>query len=258
MSAKTKLWAAWADLLNALQFLTRIPVPSPYTPDALARAAKFFPIVGLLVGACAAGLNALLAPHLPRFATATLLVLFLVLITGCLHEDGLADTADALGGGWIREQVLTILKDSRIGSYGAAALTLSLVARIVLLASLQANKVASYLIVSQVLCRWSTLPLSMFLPSAHVVIGEEAPSQGARIARRISSGDLMFATGFSFAVAATALRMQAIVAVAGVMLLTLLSGLYYKHRVGGVTGDFFGATNQLTEIFVYLSGVWIG
>jgi adenosylcobinamide-GDP ribazoletransferase len=257
VNAKATLRGVGADLLAAIQFLTRIPVSAPHAPDALAQAAKFFPLVGLIVGACAAGLNMLLAPHLPRLVTATLLVVFLVLITGCLHEDGLADAADALGGGWTREQILIILKDSRIGSYGAAALTLSLVARVVLLASLQANQVAWYLIVSQVLCRWSTLPLSAFLPSARPAVDGGTPGQGARIARLISPGTLVFGSLFSFAVAAIALKMHAIVVIVGAMLLTLLSGVYYKRRTGGVTGDFFGATNQLTEIFVYLTGVWI-
>ena len=257
MNAKGTLRGAGIDLLTAIQFLTRIPVSARYEPDALVHAAKFFPLVGLIVGACAAGLNMLLTPHLPRLATAILLVVFLVLITGSLHEDGLADAADALGGGWTREQIFIILKDSRIGSYGAAALALSLVARVVLLASLQANQVAWYLIVSQVLCRWSTLPLSAFLPSARPAIDGGTPGQGSRIARLISPGTLVFGSLFSFTVAALALKMHAIVVIAGVMLLTLLSGIYYKRRTGGVTGDFFGATNQLTEIFVYLAGVWI-
>lgn len=246
-----------SDFFAALQFLTRIPVSSLYEPDSLARAVKFFPVVGLVIGACAALLNVLLAPHLPRLVSALLIVAFLALITGCLHEDGLADAADAFGGGWTREQILTILKDSRIGSYGCAALTLSLIARVTLLAALPSNQVARYLIASQVLSRWTTLPLSAFLPAARTLAASDNAGQGARIAQRTSLGVVIFGSVFSFAVAAVALRMNAFAAVAGPILLTLVSGAYYKSRIGGVTGDCFGATNQLTEIFVYLCGVWV-
>ena len=82
---------------------------------------KFFPLVGLVIGSGAALLEKVLAPHLGRPASAVVVLLYLVLITGCLHEDGLADVADSLGG-WNREQRLAILRDSRIGTYGAAAL----------------------------------------------------------------------------------------------------------------------------------------
>ena len=107
----------WFDFLSALGFLTRIPVP--HSDRSLAKAVKFFPLVGLAVGAASAGVYLMLDPHFPRLVTAALVLLFMVCLTGGLHEDGLADTADAFGGGWHREQVLTILRDSRIGSYGA-------------------------------------------------------------------------------------------------------------------------------------------
>src|SRR6202035_1912250 len=103
------------DIAVAFQFLTRLPVPRlTFAPDGLARSVKFFPLVGLAIGSGAALLEKLLAPHLGRPASAVVVLLYLVLITGCLHEDGLADVADSLGG-WSCEQRLTILRDSRIG-----------------------------------------------------------------------------------------------------------------------------------------------
>ncbi len=104
------------------------------------------------------------------------MLLYLVLITGCLHEDGLADVADSLGG-WNPEQRLAILHDSHIGSYGAAALVLSLLSRAVLLAGLPLEHFTAYLVSAHVLCRWSTLPLSYYLPPAR-----DSEGQGARIA----------------------------------------------------------------------------
>jgi adenosylcobinamide-GDP ribazoletransferase len=241
------------DFLAAVQFLTRVPLPAqPYDPNSLARSVKFFPVVGLLIGSAAAALHLLLAPHLPRLVSALIVVIFLVLLTGCLHEDGLADAADAFGGGWSREQVLLILKDSRIGSYGAAALSLSLLARVLLLAALPLPRVPVYLIAAHLLCRWTTLPLSFYLPPARSSTG-----LGASIANLTSIGTLVAGSIFSIAVAVAALRIHAFSPIVGAILITLFTGLYYRQRIGGVTGDCFGATNQLTEIFVYLTGVWV-
>jgi adenosylcobinamide-GDP ribazoletransferase len=244
----------WHDLLSAIQFLTRIPVPSPpYDAHSLSRAVKFFPLVGLLIGALAALLSHLLIPHLPRTTAALLTLTFLVLITGCFHEDALADTADGFGGGWNREQILVILKDSRIGAYGATALALSLLARLALISTIPVERLTAYLIAAHVLCRWTTLPLSHFLPDAR----SEAQGQGSRIAQLTTRGTFIFGTLFAFAIAAIALRLQAIAPIAAAIAISAISGLYYRSRIGGVTGDCFGATNQLTEIAIYLCGAWI-
>lgn len=247
-----------SDSLAAVQFLTRIPMPYlPYDPDSLSRAVKFFPVVGLAIGNAAALLHQLLTPHLPRLVTALLVIAFLVSITGCLHEDGLADTADGFGGGSSREQILIILKDSRIGSYGGAALTLSLSARVLLLASLPLTQIPQYLIAAHVLCRWTTLPLSYYLASARSQQDQAGAGQGARIAKLTTRGTLIVGSIFSLAICTFALRTHAAAAVAATILVTFLSGLYYQRRIGGVTGDCFGATNQLAEIAVYLTGAWL-
>jgi adenosylcobinamide-GDP ribazoletransferase len=247
----------WFDLLTALQFLTRLPVPSgPYEQDSLARAVKFFPVVGLLIGSGSLLLYHLLAPHLPLTVVGLLVVVYLVAITGCLHEDGLADSVDAFGGGWEGERVLEIMRDSRIGSYGAASLALSLLARVLLIASLPRVQVAGYLIVAPVLSRWTTLPLSFFLPPARERTENHVDGQGARIARLTSPGSMIVGSLFTFLIAFAFLRIRALVAVSVSVGITLVTAVYYKHRIGGTTGDCFGATNQLTEIAVYLCGVW--
>jgi adenosylcobinamide-GDP ribazoletransferase len=240
------------EIVAAFQFLTRIPMPSiAFEADSLSRATKFFPLVGLVVGSGAVLLQKLLMFHVSRPLVALIVLLYLVLITGCLHEDGLADTADGFGGGRTRDQILAILKDSRIGSYGATALVLSLMARYLLLASLPLEHFAGYVISSHVLCRWSSLPLSYFLPPAR-----EQDSQGARIAKLTSLASLIFGSIFSVAVVAFALRRSAVAPVSVVILIVALSGWLYGKKLGGVTGDCFGATNQLTEIAVYFCGVW--
>jgi adenosylcobinamide-GDP ribazoletransferase len=235
----------------AFQFLTRLPLPKvAFAPDGLARAVKFFPLVGLVIGSGAALLEKVLAPHLGRPASAVAVLLYLVLITGCLHEDGLADVADSTGG-WSVEQRLAILRDSRIGSYGVAALVLSLLSRTVLLAGLPLEHFTAYLISAHVLSRWSTLPLSYYLPPAR-----ESDGQGARIAGLTSTASLIAGSIFTIATVVVALRKAAIAPMLSAVLVPLLSSFFYMRRFGGITGDCFGATNQLTEIAVYLCGVW--
>ncbi len=240
------------EIVVAFQFLTRIPMPSTaFEADSLSRATKFFPLVGLVVGSSSVLLQKLLMIHMSRPLVALIVLIYLVLITGCLHEDGLADTADGFGGGRTKDQILAILKDSRIGSYGATALVLSLLARYLLLASLPLEHFAAYVISSHVLCRWSSMPLSYFLPPAR-----EEDGQGARIAKLTSLATLTFGSIFSFAVVAFALRWSAVAPVLIAIFTFAVSGWFYARKIGGVTGDCFGATNQLTEIAVYFCGVW--
>lgn len=237
----------------AFQFLTRIPMPSTaFEADSLSRAIKFFPLVGFVVGSGAVLLHNLLMSHLSRPLVAVIVLTYLVLITGCFHEDGLADTADGFGGGWTKDQILLIMKDSRIGSYGATALALSLLARYLLLASLPMEHFAAYVISAHVLCRWSSLPLSYFLPPA-----SEQNGQGARIAKLTSLPSLIFGSIFSFSIVVFALRWSAVAPLLVAVLAVALSGGLYYRKIGGVTGDCFGASNQLTEIAVYFCGVWV-
>jgi adenosylcobinamide-GDP ribazoletransferase len=241
------------ELVVAFQFFTRIPMPAiAFEADSLSRAVKFFPVVGLVVGSGAVLLQKLLTAHLTRSLVALVVLVYLVLITGFLHEDGLADTADGFGGGWTKDRVLAILRDSRIGSYGATALFLSLLARYLLLSSMPMEHFAAYVISAHVLCRWSSLPLSYFLPPAR-----EQEGQGARIARLTSLPSLLFGSTFAAAIVVFALRRASVEPLLASLFVVILSGWSYYRRIDGVTGDCFGATNQLTEIAVYFCGVWI-
>jgi len=242
------------DIAAAFQFLTRLPLSKlTYRPDALSRSAKFFPLVGLAIGVAVAGIYRALTPHFPAAIVALVIVLFSTLATGGLHEDGLADAADAFGGGWNRQKRLEIMKDSRIGSYGALALVFSVAGRMLLLANLPSSSFIQYAISAEVLCRWTVLPLGAALPGAR-----EQESQGARIDRQISALSLAVGTLFALAIVGYLLRMSMWIPVAAASLVTLLTGLYYMRRIGGITGDCFGATIQLTLVAVYLCGVWHG
>ena len=243
----------WQDLLVAVQFLTRIPLPAlEFRDDSLARASVFFPIVGLLIGATAGGLFRLLEPHLARVVVALLVVVYLILLTGSLHEDALADAADGFGGGHTKDRILAIFRDSRIGSYGAIAIVLSIAARVLLLTTMPFQYVVTYLIAAHVLCRWTILPLGWALPSARA----ENDGQGARLAQRTSRSTLLLGTFIAFALAFLVLRRQAPAPILAATLVTWLSGRFYRSKIGGVTGDCFGATVQTTEIAVYLCAAW--
>jgi adenosylcobinamide-GDP ribazoletransferase len=240
------------EIIIAFQFLTRIPMPATdLEADSLSRAIRFFPLIGLVVGSGAVLLQRLAIRHFNHPVTTLLVLIYLVLVTGCFHEDGLADSADGFGGGWSRDQILVIMKDSRIGSYGATALVLSLLARYLLLESLPTERFAAFIISSQILSRWSSLPLSYLLPAARAQNG-----QGAQIAKLTSKSSLVIASLFGVAIVAFLLRWSAIPPILFAILTVALSGWFYFRKIGGVTGDCFGATNQLTEIAVYLCGVW--
>jgi adenosylcobinamide-GDP ribazoletransferase len=239
--------------LTAVQFLTRFPVPrTEFRQDDLAKSAPFFPLIGLLLASGGLLLHFALAGRVSNAVVVVLVVFYLVLITGGLHEDGLADAADGFGGGWDKEQALAIMRDSRIGSYGAIAISLSLLGRFVFLTDLTPEKFAPYFVAGQVLSRWTAVPLSFFLPSARAGTG-----QGSLVARKISWLSLIAGTLLAFGIAAAFLNAKLLWPGLTVLCVAAITGLYYQKRLGGITGDCLGATIQLAEIGVYLTGVVI-
>jgi adenosylcobinamide-GDP ribazoletransferase len=236
---------------SAVQFLTRLPVPAAeFHADDLPRSLAFFPLVGLLLAAGGLLVRFVLATHVGNGIVVLVILVYLVLLTGGLHEDALADAADGFGGGWDKEQVLAIMRDSRIGSYGAIAIIFSLLGRFVLLTELPPTKFVAYFAASQVLSRWTPLPLSFFLLPARADSG-----QGSRVARKVSWSSLVFGTFVALGIAALFLHAAVLWAGSTAAVITAVTGLYYRKRLGGITGDCLGATVQLTEIGVYLTGM---
>jgi len=241
--------------LVATQFLTRLPVTpvEEFSTGRLAASTVFFPLVGLLIGAGGVLLHLILSPYANASVGVMVILIYLVAVTGGLHEDALADAADGFGGGWQREQVLAIMRDSRIGSFGAVAVVLSLMGRFVFLTNLPAQRFSGYLLAGQVLSRWTTLPLAFFLPAARTGNGQAGP-----LAQKIGVGSLLLGTILTAAIVGIFLKQRTawlLMVAVGVVVLT---GAYYRRRIGGVTGDCFGATMQITELAVYFSGVMLG
>jgi len=237
--------------LSAVQFLTRLPVPTlDFHAEDLPKSLVFFPGVGLLLAAGGLLIRFALATHVGNGIVVLAILIYLVLLTGALHEDALADAADGFGGGQSKDQVLAIMRDSRIGSYGAIAIVFSLLGRFVLLTELPPTKFVAYFAAGQVLSRWTPLPLSFFLLPARSDSG-----QGSRVARKVSWFSLLFGTVVALGIAAFFLKGALLWAGSTTVLIAAVTGLYYQRRLGGVTGDGLGATIQLAEIGVYLTGV---
>jgi adenosylcobinamide-GDP ribazoletransferase len=239
----------------AIALLTRVPVRSPSTQD-LSRAVPWFPVVGAMIGLAVGGAYAGGRLILPAPLAATLAVGLGVLLTGAFHEDGLADTADALGGGRTREEALRILRDPRLGTFGVTALVLSLVARIAAVASLSPWVAVSALVGAHALGRAAAVGLLGALPPA----SEEGLGAGYGGAVRGSG----VATGLALGLAAgvAAMGLWAIPGVAAAGLGAGLVGRLAVKKLGGFTGDVLGAVEQVAEILVLVlaasaaSGGW--
>ncbi|MGH9959654.1 MAG: adenosylcobinamide-GDP ribazoletransferase [Pyrinomonadaceae bacterium] len=234
-----------------VQFLTRVPVPrvQDHSEAEMGKATAFFPLVGVLVGATAAAAFWLLQKILPVPTAVFGAIVFTAILTNAFHEDGLADTFDGFGGGWTKDRVLEIMRDSRVGTFGALALIFLVLGKYSLLSSLPQQQIWRWLIVAHTAARWATLPLCAWLPYAR------AEGQGKLVAKQVGLIELTLAT-ITMLVALLLLPWRAaIAALIATTFITLLTGTYYKARLQGITGDCLGATNQLTEVGLYLTAV---
>ena len=235
--------------LLAVQFLTRLPVPNRLatTEEELGRAAAFFPLVGIIVGGSTAGVYWLSLRVFSVRVAVFIALVFAAVITNGFHEDGLADTFDGLGGGWTKDRALEIMRDSRIGTYGALALIFLILGKYVTLTELHSENVWRWLIVAHAASRWTVLPLCRWLPYAR------PEGQGKLVAKQITATALLIGS-LTFLLTLLLFPWRtALIAVAVTIAVTFLSSLYYKRRLGGITGDCLGATNQLTELLLYLT-----
>ncbi len=275
--------------LIAVQFFTRIPITGRlaswvgFSPDLLRASAAHFPGVGVLVGAIAAASYAVMTALLPEsiftpLAAAALCTVATVLATGGLHEDGLADVSDGLGGSYDKAHALAIMKDSRVGAFGALALVLALLSKVALLAILASVEgvpggwlaefeeapfngwfngwfsgwyVCAALFAGHVISRGLPLLLIYLLPH----VGNTATSKSKPLAEQIAPAGLLLALVWCFAallVAGAALdAMSLLIACSFAVVALLWMGRLFKRRLQGFTGDCLGATQQVCEIAFY-------
>jgi adenosylcobinamide-GDP ribazoletransferase len=245
----------WRLVLVAVQYFTRVPVPAmpDFDPRWLGESARYFSLVGWLVGAVAA--LAWLAASLlfPPPVAAGITLATSALLTGAFHEDGLADSFDALGGVVPRERALAIMRDSRIGSYGSLALLLVTGLRWLALAALPTALGAAALLALHPAARAGSASLMHGLPYAR-----DDDSKAKPVAEGMDDGQLLWVVAFGAAPACALVALQPDWAAPLLLALFALVGLrfvlaaWYRQRLGGYTGDTLGCAEQLGELLFLL------
>ncbi|GAC1377619.1 MAG: adenosylcobinamide-GDP ribazoletransferase [Hymenobacter sp.] len=248
-------------LLTAVMFYTRLPCPSwvGHEPEQLNRATVYFPLIGWLVGAVAAGVYWAASQLWPPVVAVLLSTTTSILLTGAFHEDGLADVCDGFGGGWTRERILDIMKDSRVGTYGLVGLGLALGAKVAALTGAAtgpgrwAQSVPVLLAVAHPLSRLTAL---LFVRTFSYARADLADGKAKPVAQSMPNGRLAVAAvlGLAPLLALAAWQSQPTLLLVLLPLLVLhgVLGRWFRRWLGGYTGDCLGATQQLAEVLVYL------
>lgn len=248
-------------LLLAVGFFTRIPVPAVanFEEQELNHAARYFPLVGVLVGLVGAAVFIASASIFPQQIAVLFSMAATVYVTGAFHEDGFADSVDGLGGGWSKEQILTIMQDSRLGTYGALALFMMLFAKFQVLNAMPAAHIACILVAAHALSRLCSVYVMATL--AYAKTSGKAKPLASQVTRR----DLVVATvwGLLPILFMSNHLYPHIESMRALLILTLswllsvsLVWFWWRNKIrrwlGGYTGDCLGAIQQMTELAFYL------
>lgn len=242
--------------ITAAQFLTRVPLPGgmnrPDPDRTLLRAAVvYFPLVGGLVGAFTGGVVWAALLVWPPVVAVALGLVAEALLTGAFHEDAVADCCDGLGGGWTRDDVLRIMKDSRVGSFGALGLTLAVLLRGGCLLSVATGEMLAAVAASAAVGRWACLLLMTTSPPAPDRDGS-ARGVGERIGwRELAVGSLLALPGV--AACGWAAPLRTVLGVAAVAVVSILWAGYIRRRIGGMTGDCLGCGCYLGQCVFLLA-----
>lgn len=247
-----------AIFLLAVQFLTRIPIPATglYTAERLTASARYYPLVGFLVGGLSAGFFWGAAFVFPTLIALALAIAAGLLLTGAFHEDGLADTFDGIGGGQDRDQSLAIMKDSRLGTYGTLALITAVAIKFLSLAALPPAWIVTALVIGHGASRLSSV--IVIATSSYA----RAEGKAKPVADSLSASSLIIASVTGLAGIAV-LTYSLPVAAIGFALIGLIAGhigmrLLFERKLDGYTGDTLGAVQQASEIGLYLGLVaWL-
>ncbi|HNC52718.1 MAG TPA: adenosylcobinamide-GDP ribazoletransferase [Accumulibacter sp.] len=232
----------------ALRFFTRLPVPAwvGHSSQALDRASRYFPAVGLIVGAISAVVFTLTSLIWPMTLAVLAAMVSSLYWTGAFHEDGWTDMVDGFGGGWEKAKILAIMKDSRIGSFGAIALIMLLLTKFCALLEFERQEIPRILIAGHTISRFAAATLLRAL----AYVRDEGKAKP--LATRIGWGELCFA-GVTALLPLLLLPPQD--ALAGCLLAALATvwlARMFQRQIGGYTGDCLGATQQLAEAAFYL------
>ncbi len=232
---------------TALAFFTRIPCIAwaGTSEDDLNHAVRYFPLAGIIVGSAAAAVFWLADNILPQALAVLLSMSATLLLTGAFHEDGLADAVDGLGGGWSPEQILAIMKDSRVGSYGVVALVMVLLIKFQTLTALDAGLIPATLVAGHALSRFAAV-LLIVLQDYVRETGKAKP-----LAQKITPSECLLAAGFGFA-PLVLLPAKTLLALSAVIFIWFWFSRKLRLQLGGYTGDCLGAMQQLCEAGFYI------
>ncbi|GGD56575.1 adenosylcobinamide-GDP ribazoletransferase [Caballeronia grimmiae] len=239
---------------TALGYFTRVPVPRwvGFEREYLNAAARYFPLVGAMVGGVAALVYLAALRVFPAGVAVLLSMTATLVLTGAFHEDGLADCADAFGGGYTRDDVLRIMHDSRIGAFGAIALVIALALKWQTLAALPPMRAAMLMIAAHAASR--AFAISYLFTLDYV----RAEGKAKPVAQRMSVMSLALALAFGLPWLLWMGWRFACVTVVVLASLRFIAGRYFVRRIGGYTGDCLGCAQQVFELAIYLTGLaWI-
>jgi adenosylcobinamide-GDP ribazoletransferase len=245
--------------LTAVMFFTRLPIPIklPYSSTMLQKSARYFSWVGVMVGVMAAYSFYLLqfVFSIPLAIAGSMLAT--ILTTGAFHEDGFADCCDAFGGGYTKEKILTIMKDSRLGTYGVIGVVGILAFKLLLLLQLHTQIPLYYflwiMVVAHAYSRFMAVLIMQWLPYVQDI---DASKIKPLANKPLAWYELVIAAiaafvGFCF------LPISFLLSTIVLLLVTILCTAYFKKYIGGYTGDCLGATQQITELSFYIAVVLI-
>jgi adenosylcobinamide-GDP ribazoletransferase len=241
----------FTELPLAISFLTILPVidQRPASDETVAASFAWFPIVGFLIGVALVGEDWLLAHIFAQVIRSVLIVLSLTVLTGAVHLDGLADTADALGAGHDRDRALEILRDSRVGTFGASAIFFDLTLKILALSTLAGHRRYAALIVAPMLARCAMLLVARGLPYLR------ASGSGSTLLSGKISGLRIAVDAIFIVVAMLMLGPLHIIGTAAAVTIAIVFAMrrFYRRWLDGVTGDLIGACGELVEIAVLVA-----
>jgi adenosylcobinamide-GDP ribazoletransferase len=235
------------ELLAALQFLTILPVKRNFTSEQIGRSTVWFPVVGFIIGAILFGLHYVLELILPAALVNALLIAVLVILSGGLHLDGLSDTVDGLAGHRTPERRLEIMRDSHIGAIGAVGLFLFLIIEYVSLNNIPDKWIPFTLLLAPTVSRWTMVYAIFVFPYAR------PEGLGKAFKQAVGRSEFLIATFLTLLLAVILFPTAGPVIAAGTWIIISLAALYIKRQIGGLTGDTYGAINEIALITVLLA-----
>ncbi len=238
-------------LLTAFGFFTRIPIPFEiaFSQENLNKCNRYFPVVGYAVGGIAALVYWLSAQFLPSSLSILLSMGASVLATGAFHEDGFADVCDAFGGGWTKDKILTIMKDSRVGAYGAIGIILLLFTKYESINSIPSVYITFSIITAHVISRF----MAVWTMHTLLYVREDESSKSKPITKALHTKDLILAFVTTIPSLLLLWEIKILWMILPLLVTKFLIERYFKKWIGGYTGDCLGTIQQVSEVVVYIT-----